>query len=123
MKYGYYKYKIKDNFERGYMNILKKGIAIIFLLTILAYTTNITAMPKNLLLFKGEELILGEMFGIYIKEENNEVVQTSATLNNVEIMEKSTLKLRLFNIINVKEIELDTIPVTAVVPLGNTIRT
>ena len=63
-------------------------------------------------------------FGVYIKEEpkSSGVIRTSASLNDIETVEKSTIKLRLFNIIDVKEVEVSTIPLTKVVPLGNTVR-
>lgn len=105
------------------MRILKRVALIFFLLITLAYVVNITSLPDNILLFKGEELNLGEIFGIYIKEggRKSKVVETARLLNDVEVIEKSTIQLSLFNIIDVKEIEVNTIPKTRVVPLGNII--
>lgn len=102
------------------MKIFRKFILILFLLILLIYVTNITAIPNSILLFKGEELNLGQIFGIYI-EENREynTVQTSSILNDIEKVEKSTIKLKLFNTISVKEIEVNTIPETTVIPVGN----
>ena len=107
------------------MKILKRILLILFLLMTLAYIVNVTGLPDNIVLFKGEELNLGEMFGLYIKEGNigEETIPTSTTLSDIEIVEKSTISLSLFNIIDVKEIEVNVIPKTNVVPLGNIIRT
>jgi hypothetical protein len=100
------------------MKILKKLILIFFLLTLLIYVTNITAIPDTILLFKGEELNLGQVFGIYIEEPKEySSIQTSSSLNDIEKVEKRAIKLKLFNAINVKEIEVNTIPETTVVPL------
>ena len=106
------------------MKVLRRTLLILFLLITLAYVANITGIPDYVLLFKGEELNLGELFGLYIKEENkySETIETSARLEDVETIERSTIRLRLFNIIDVKEIEVNTIPTTSVIPLGNTVR-
>jgi len=48
--------------------IFLKSLLIIVLLIILVYVTNITAIPKNIILFEGEELNLGLILGLSIKE-------------------------------------------------------
>jgi stage IV sporulation protein B len=105
------------------MKILKKVMIIIFLLLILIYVTNITAMPDNILLFKGEKPDLGVVFGVFLKENESdyETIATSTSIENVETMQKSTIQLSLFNLFDVKKIEVSTIPNTTVIPLGNTI--
>lgn len=101
------------------MNLLKKIFLISCLLVILVYVTNITSIPSQIVLFEGEELNLGTVYGITIKDKNNEnqVVKTSSNLNN----NNETIILSLFNTIDLKEVKVDTIPRTTVVPLGNTI--
>lgn len=102
------------------MNLLKKFLLIFSLLIVLVYVTNITSIPERIVLFEGEELNLGTVYGITIKENNNfnKTVEASNDLRNSN---NSTIKLRLFNSIDVKEIQIDTIPKTKVIPLGNTI--
>ena len=51
------------------MKILKRILLITFLLILLIYVTNITSIPENIILFKGEELNLATVFGIYINEK------------------------------------------------------
>jgi len=94
---------------------------LIILLVILAYVTNITSIPDSIILFKGENLNLNTVFGVNIEEKNYKEVQTSSNLNNNEILETKTVSLSLFNIINIKEIEVNTIPNTTVIPLGNSV--
>lgn len=84
----------------------------------LAYITNITAIPEKIVLFENEELKLGEAIGITIKEKEDKVLATS-NLNN-KVQEK-TVTLKLFNLIDVKDVKVSIVENTKVVPLGNII--
>lgn len=101
------------------MKKIKRGIFILLLLIILAYTTNITAIPNNIIIFQGEELNLGTTFGLYLKEKENKTVQTSSTVANQNIVSKKIVTIRLFNLFDIKDLEINTIPETTVIPLGN----
>ncbi|MDO5555304.1 MAG: SpoIVB peptidase S55 domain-containing protein [Clostridia bacterium] len=105
------------------MKIIRKILLIVFLLILLIYVTNITAIPKNIILFKGEELNLATIFGIYIKEETPEpqAIQTSILASNINTIETKTIHLSLFNIMEIKDIEVNIIPTTTVIPLGNSV--
>ena len=96
-------------------------IVILFLLFALAYVVNITSIPDSVILFKGEELNLGLILGVSVKEniDNYESIETSASINNKT--EKKKVTLSLFNILDVKEIEVNTINNTTVIPLGNSV--
>lgn len=98
---------------------MKKFFLIIFLLVILIYVTNITGISKNIILFEGETLKLGEIFGIYINKE--QVVTTSANNEDSNIVSEEILHLSLFNLVKVKDVDVTTIENTKVIPLGNTI--
>ena len=84
----------------------------------LIYTVNITAIPSKVVLFEDEELNLGQVFGIVLKEKQKETIETSSKSGNTE---NKTITLSLFNIIDVKEVEVSTIQNVRVIPLGNTI--
>lgn len=103
--------------------VFKIVILIIFLIIALIYVTNVTSMPDSIILFQGENLSLQTVVGIYIKEvENNEnVIQASSNTENSQILKKETVAVSLFNFIDLKEIDITTIPRTKVIPLGNTI--
>ena len=101
--------------------VIKKVLLITLFLILLAYTVNITSIPESILLFKGEKLELGVIYGINLQEEKI-TVETSGSLNRNEILEKKVVRLKLFNIFSLKEIEVNTIPNTRVVPLGNSVR-
>lgn len=96
-------------------------IIIVILLIVLAYVVNITSIPNSILLFRGENLDLGLIFGITLKENQEELktVETSANVNNK--VEKKKVKLSLFNVLDIKEVEINTINNTTIVPLGNSV--
>ena len=101
--------------------VFLKICLILFLLLVLVYVTNITAIPNSIILFRDEELNLGLILGVSIKEdkENFETIETSAGINNKT--EKKKVTLSLFNLIDIKEIEVNTISNTTVIPLGNSV--
>lgn len=104
----------------------KKVIPIIFfLLVLLIYVTNITAIPDNIILFKNEELNLGNIAGVTVnvKDSNNyNAIQASTTnSNSINTSEKVTLQVSLFNTIPVKNITVNVIPTTTVIPVGSTV--
>ena len=66
------------------MNFMKRTLIIITLLIALIYTVNITSMPDQVVLFKNEELNLGQVFGIVLKEEGQEILETSSNSNKIE---------------------------------------
>lgn len=116
------------------MKILKKISVISLLLVILIYVTNISAIPNNLVVFQGEEIKLNTILGIKIKnkEEKNEnlekineqyetVLTSSAIESSTNKIGKLDLTLNLFGKIPLKDITVNVIPRTSVVPLGNAV--
>lgn len=104
----------------------KKIIPIIFfLLVILMYVTNITAIPNSVILFKNEELNLGNIVGVTANIKNNEAyynaVQTVSTTNNIETSKEYTVELSLFNTIPLKTVSVNVIPKATVIPVGTTV--
>lgn len=106
------------NMKKNFLKIC----LIVFLLLILVYVTNITAIPDSIVLFKGEELNLGVILGLSLKENNDyTAIETSVAINNESKVEKKKVTLSLFNLIDVKEVEVNTIPKASVIPLGNSV--
>lgn len=104
------------------MKFFKRILIIVFFIILLIYVTNITQLPDSVILFKGENLNLFTVLGVLIKENQEEfrAIQASSSLNNNTI-ETKTVSISLFNFIDVKDIEINTIPKTTVILLGNTI--
>lgn len=96
---------------------IKRIFIISFLLILLIYITNITAMPDNIILFQGEKYNLKTVLGL-----NVETLQASANLEEgIQTVGRLDYKLNLFGSIPLKNISVNVIPKTSVVPLGNVV--
>ena len=100
------------------------GIILISILFIsLIYITNIASIPKNIIIFQGERLNLNTLVGIDVKPElkNVENLKTVQASSNLEFDEEYTgkinLSVNLFGI-NIKDITVNVLETTEVVPLG-----
>lgn len=103
------------------------GIILISIFLIsLIYITSISSLPENIIMFQGEKINLNTLLGINIKTKDNKIntenlqtVQASSDWNiNEDYTGKVNLSVNLFGI-NVKDITLNVIETTEVVPLGN----
>lgn len=101
------------------MKLLKKILLILSLFIILIYVTNITGIPNKIVLFEGEKLDLGTIFGIL--ETKEQIITASSSNKNTNIVSEEKITLSLFNLIDVKDVSVTTIEQTKVIPLGNTI--
>ena len=103
------------------MKFLKKILIVILLLIIYIYVCNISMLPNNIILIQGEQLKLDTILGINVK--NAETMQASSNLNNSIVDEtgKMTLNLSFFNLFPVKDVTVNVIPKTSVIPLGKAI--
>lgn len=104
-------------------NIFK--IVLIFLLLVLyIYVILIQTIPDNIVIFEGETIGIKNILGLraYLTSENNEkVVETLSNIqtNSINTIGKKTLKLNLFENIFLKDINIDVLPKTTVIPVGN----
>lgn len=106
------------------MKLFKKIIIITFLLIIYAYVCNISLLPSNYIIMQGENLRLYTLLGIRLIEESSyQTLQTSSILEQEKINKigKVSFRLNLFNLIPLKNIDVNVIPKTTVVPMGNAI--
>ena len=103
------------------MKLYKKILFIIILLIVYIYVCNISMLPNNIILMQGDLLKLNTIFGVNIK--GNETMQASSNLNNSIVAEtgKMDLNLSLFNIFGVKDVTVNVIPKTKVIPIGKAI--
>lgn len=111
------------------MNKLKQFFCIAILIVIYVYVCNITLLPNSVIIFEGEELNLKTVIGLKIKRANGTnmpVIQASNLGESEQSSKYETagtfeLNLNLFGTIPVKEIDVNVIPKTKVVPMGNLI--
>ena len=104
------------------MNPKKLLIAFLlfFLVIVYVYICAINAIPKNIILFKGEKINFKKVFGITL-EDKNSISDTIFTLS--EDTEKQGIgtkkyKIKLFGIFDVKDIDISIIERTKVIPVG-----
>ena len=106
------------------MKRLRKIFIVSFLLLLFMYACNITSIPNNIMLFQGEQYHLKTLLGINItqKQENYEAVQVSSNLSEgSEKIGRKDYTLNLFGAIPLKEISVNVIPKSYVVPLGKVV--
>ena len=103
------------------MKLYKKILICIFLIIIYIYVCNICFLPNSIILMQGETLNLNTLLGLNIR--NAETMQASSNLNNsiVEQTGQMNLSLNLFDFLSVKDVTVDVIPKTSVIPLGKAI--
>ena len=108
------------------MKNVKKIIIILLLLVIYAYVCYISFLPSQYIIMQGENLKINTLFGTTLvpKESNNlQTVQTVSNLNHTKIEQvgKLDFSLSLFHLFKVKDVSVNVIPKTSVVPIGKAI--
>lgn len=99
---------------------IRKLLLVFFLIIIYSYVLAIENLPDKLVVFQGENITMKTILGLNIKD-NSETIETASN-NNKSITEnpgKATLNVSLFNNIFVKNVNVDILPRTKVIPVGN----
>lgn len=102
-------------------NTIIKLLLVFFLMIGYAYTLSIENIPSNLVIFEGEKISLKTLFGIQVKLDT-EIMETASNSNTNTINQKSgtaTLKVSLFDHISLKDVKVDILPKTSVIPVGS----
>ena len=107
---------MKNNLKK----LTKKLLLVFFLLIIYSYTLVITNLPDELVVFEGETIFMKTLLGLNIKL-NDETIETSSNSSQSLTKQagKSTLEVSLFDSINIKNVNVDVLPKTTVIPVGN----
>lgn len=113
---------------------LKRLLILLILLIIYIYIANITLMPDSIILMQGEKINLACMLGVSLKEEqtsnpnigeytSGKIIEASNGTEEDESKKigKIDLSVNLLNNIKLKDITINVIPNTKVIPLGNAI--
>lgn len=108
------------------MELIKKVVTILLLLVIYAYVCYISFLPSSYIIMQGESLKINTLLGTTLvpKESSNlQTVQTVSNLNDtkVEQVGKIDFSLSLFHLFKVKDVSVNVIPKTSVVPIGKAI--
>ena len=95
---------------------------IIILLTTYLYTLFIQSIPDNIVIFEGETINLKTILGIKADlTEKNKVIETISRNQTkpINTTGKKVVKLSLFENIFVKNVDVDVLPRTKVIPVGS----
>ena len=100
--------------------IIFKLLLVFFLLVIYMYTLVWQNLPNELVVFEGEKIEFKTIFGISVNS-NQETIETSSNTSEGITNEagKKTLEVSLFDKLLTKDVEVDVLPKTTVIPVGN----
>ena len=110
------------------MKLIRRFAIIIVCMIIYVYICNIALIPNNVIIFKGEDLNFKTVIGLDIrksKKSNTKAVQASKEIETKGSIYSSAgtyeMNLDLFGTIPVKEINVNVIERTKVIPCGDLI--
>ena len=97
-----------------------KLLLVFFLLIIFTYVVAIENLPNQIVVFEGENISLRTLFGFNIITdlETIETASTKATAIT-DNLGKATMKVSLFDSLVVKDINVEILPKTTVIPVGS----
>lgn len=102
--------------------LIWKILIIILLLIMYTYIVYIQSIPDNIVIFEGESINLKTMLGLKADlTEEDKVIETLSNnqTNTINNSGKKTVKLSLFENIFLKKVNVDVLPKTTVIPVGN----
>lgn len=107
--------------RKNYFTNILKILTILVLLSIFVYISSIEAIPENIVIFEGEKLNLKIAVGLSLDDYETEL--TASNINNKKISTtgSNNLQLSLFGNIKIKNVSVDVIPKTTVIPIGSSI--
>ena len=103
-------------------NFIKKILIISLLIVIYIYVVAIQALPDSIVVFEGESFELKTMLGLKVNlTEQNKVIETLSNnqINTINKTGKANVKLSLFEKVFVKNIDVNVLPKTTVIPVGS----
>lgn len=103
------------------LKFLLKIFIIVILFVVYIYVIAINAIPENIVIFQGEDVNIKTILGLKIDVVNKEnALETSSTnQKGINNSNKQTAKLNLFQNIFLKNIDIDVLPKTKVIPIGS----
>ena len=102
--------------------LLKIFLLLVILLISYIYPIVIGYIPDRIVLFEGEEIDLPSIFGLSFRDNSNEELVEVSSTTSQKISEEigvSKMQVSLFNNFFVKSVDVDVLPRTTVIPVGN----
>lgn len=103
------------------LKFLLKIFIIVILFVVYIYVIAINAIPENIVIFQGEDVNIKTILGLNVNvvDEENVLETSSTNQNGINNSNKQTAKLNLFQNIFLKNIDIDVLPKTKVIPIGS----
>lgn len=99
-----------------------KFLILTFLIIIYTYVVAVSQIPSSLIIFEGESINLRTIFGLNVTEENGYgTILTSSDVNEQGAVSSGTtnLNISLLGKIPLKDVSVNVLPKTTVIPVGN----
>lgn len=106
--------------KKYFTNILKI-LTILVLLSIFVYISSIESIPENIVIFEGEKLNLKIAAGLSLDDYETELAASNINNKKISTTGSNNLQLNLFGNIKIKNVSIDVIPKTTVIPIGSSI--
>ena len=94
-----------------------KLIIIFFLLILYMYIIVITNIPDNMIIFEGETIKVNSLLGFKIGNAKDTVETSSSSHQTINSIGKTTMQVSLFGNLFIKNMEVDVLPRTKVIPV------
>lgn len=96
-----------------------KFFIIAFLLCFLFFICKIDSIPQNIILYGNESLDLGKFWGLNYKIGNDSIdTVLASTIVGEDISKENIVQVKLLDSITVKEVKVNVIDKTTVIPVG-----
>lgn len=100
--------------------IFKMLLLVFFLLIIYIYTIAISNIPNKLVIFEGESINMKTLAGLRIRSKESTIETASTSGNKIsETVGKQTLEVSFLDALKVKNIDVNVLPKTTIIPVGN----
>lgn len=102
--------------------LIFKILMIILLLVLYIYIVYIQSIPDNIVVFEGEVINLKTILGLKADlTQEDDVIETISSNQNkvINSVGKKTAKISLFDSIFLKDVNIDVLPRTKVIPVGS----
>lgn len=94
--------------------ILRILLLVFFLFVAYVYILSIDTIPNKMTLFEGENMNFKTIFGIQLKPKEEPAIETSSSSGY-----KQNYEVSLFDNIKLKNVDVNIIPKTKVIPVGS----
>lgn len=98
-------------------NIIIKFVILFVLFIFYIYALTISNIPDSIIIFEGETVSVNSFLGFKIEPSENTIETSSSSQQTITGVGKTTMEVSLFDNFFIKNMEVDVLPRTKVVPV------